>query len=948
MKMGYNGPMSSLKIFLLGPPRLERDGRLLKMDTRKAMALLAYLALTGERQTRDSLAAFLWPEYDDRRGKAALRRTLSTLKAAVGGRPLDITREAIGLLQGRYWSDVNQFQQHVAAQEWEPAVALYRDDFMTGFSLRDSIPFDDWQITETEALRREMSSALEAYCQQQQDAGAFTAAVKIGHRWLNMDPLREDAHRQLMLLYAQAGQRNKALEQFRSCVRILDEELGVAPLPETVALHDAIRDNQILPVPQDADLPPSTWSAGILPASLPAAPLIGREEELRKMQLLYQQIGPDGRLLAIEGEVGIGKTRLAESFLAGLPLEEGRVLFARCYQGENNLAYAPLIQVLRDGLRQPQAAASLAGVPAHALSEAGRLLPELLQWQEAPLPLASLQAPGAQNRFYEGIGQVLSALLAGSQPGVLWLDDAHWLDSASLELLLFLLRRWQRRPYLILLCWRTEFLPAGHPLYSLLADLRRAAVSQHLQLARFTPQEVQELSAAVLPEAAPDLAQKLYQETEGLPYFVVEYLNALLQQQALGGSQPSWAIPRSVRDLLVARLAQLDETERQLLQTAATIARVFDYDLLRLASGRSDEETVSSLENLVARGLLAEQSAGYDFSHAKLSELAYAAMGLARKRLLHRRIAQALDQGLQRQSPTMSVLAEIANHYRLAGLDEEAARYFVQAGNQARALFAHQEGVHYYQSALALGYSEAWKLHEASGDMSVRLGEYHDALSSYETAASLAEPAELGRLEHKLGKVYMRQGAWPQAEAQLALAKERIDHHDQLARLYFDWSFVAFNLKKVAQAQNYARQGQQLAQTAPVQAQGANISGLLARHEAAYEQAVTHFQRSLALAQAHALPDTEIAALNNLALTEAGQGQTAAAQEHFSAALALCQTYSDRHREAALHNNLADLLHQTGDEERAMAELKTAVAIYAEIGGQPGNWQPEIWKLTEW
>jgi predicted ATPase len=446
----------------------------------------------------------------------------------------------------------------------------------------------------------------------------------------------------------------------------------------------------------------------------------------------------------------------------------------------------------------------------------------------------------------------------------------------------------------------------------------------------------------------PDLADKLFQETEGLPYFVVEYLNALAQQQALEGADLSWDIPHSVRDLLVARLAQLEETERQLLQTAATIARVFDYDLLHLASGRSDEETVSSLERLVARGLLAEQSAGYDFSHAKLSELAYAEMGLARKRLLHRRIAAALDQALQRQSPTMAVLAEIANHYRLAGLDEEAARYFVRAGDQARALFAHQEGVHYYQSALALGSTEAWKLHEASGDMRVRLGEYHDALASYETAASLAEPTELGRLEHKLGKVYMRQGAWPQAAAQLALAQERVDDPDPLARLFFDWSFVAFNLNEMAQAQNYAQQGQQLAETAPVQAQGANISGLLARYEGAYEQAVAHFARSLDLAQAHDLPDTEIAALNNLALTEAGQGETAAAQEHYLAALALCQSYGDRHREAALHNNLADLLHQTGDDEGAMAELKTAVAIYAEIGGRPGSWQPEIWKLTEW
>jgi tetratricopeptide (TPR) repeat protein len=255
---------------------------------------------------------------------------------------------------------------------------------------------------------------------------------------------------------------------------------------------------------------------------------------------------------------------------------------------------------------------------------------------------------------------------------------------------------------------------------------------------------------------------------------------------------------------------------------------------------------------------------------------------------------------------------------------------------------------------LALGFpegaprTEAWKLHEAIGDMTIRLGEYRAALGSYEKAASLAETAELGRLEHKLGQVYMRQGAWLQAEAQLALAKERISQPSDLARLYIDWSTIAFNLQEMAQAQEYAEQGRRLADTAQIESQAENISGILARHDGAFNQAMAHFERSLALAQAHQMPDTEIAALNNLALTESVGGQVGPAQEHFSTALVLCKTYGDRHREAALHNNLADLLHQIGDEEGAMVELKTAVAIYAEIGGRPGSWQPEIWKLTEW
>ena len=948
--------MSALKLYFLGTPRIELADEPVAMDTRKAVAMLAYLALSGDRQTRDSLAALLWSEFDDVRAKAALRRTLSTLKTTVGADCLFISREALGLETDSVWCDVAQFQGAVQQGDWETAVSLYRDDFLTGFSLRDSIPFDDWQLIQVEALRRDMASALELLCQQQQAAGHFTAAITTAHRWLTFDPLREEAHRLLMLLYTQAGQRNEALNQYRACVRILDKELGVAPLPQTVELYEAIRNNQISPIP-DAGEPP------VAPPALQKQEMlfVGRQPELAQMNQLYQQVGANGRLLIIEGEAGIGKTMLAHTFLAHCQAQSAITLAVRCYEGESNLAYAAISQLLHEGLSLPGAAAQLETVPPHFLAEVGRLLPEIEAWQPTPISLADLDSPGAQNRFYEGVGQVLQALLHGEKPGVLFWDDVHWLDSASLELLLFLLRRWQKRPFLMLLCWRNDALPANHALLRLAAELRRDGVSEQLELTRFSADEVAALLTAVMPVHALELPLKLYEETEGLPYFLVEYLHALVEQILPADLDASWDIPRTVRDLLVSRLAQVDEAEHQLLQTAATIGHAFNYDLLRLVSGRSDEEMVLALEKLVARGLFNEQlatsasaaQAVYDFSHSKLHALAYAEMGLARRRLLHRRVAEALAQSNRRHGQTTAVTAEIANHYRQASLDEEAAAYFVKAGDQAKTLFAHQEAIYYYQSALALGYAEVGQLHEACADLYIRLGDYASALVSYETAASQLAVDDLGRLEHKLAQVYMRQGFWQKAEAQLLAAREQISQPDDLVRLYIDWSYVAFNLKEFEQAKAYAAQGQKLATASPAatpqaQAQCHNISGILARQEGAFAEAMAQFSQSVALAQANHLLDTEIAALNNLALAETAVSQFNDAQQHLTTALSRCLQYGDRHREAALHNNLADLYHQMGDENASMAELKTAVAIYADIGGNPGNWQPEIWKLTEW
>lgn len=938
--------MATVRLHFLGPPRIERDGRLAEPDTRKATALLVYLALSGERPSRDWLAAFLWPEFEDRRAKAALRRTLSALKTAVGPAAIFASREAIGLEEDATWCDVTAFRQALQQEDMETAVALYRDDFMAGFSLRDSLPFDDWQVLTAQTLRRQLEMALEKLVSQASARRAWEQALTLARRWLALDPLREEVHCQLMRIYAAQGQPNAALRQYRDCVRILEEELGVPPLPETTALYQAVQENRLTAVPLTAPSP--------LPSSA-ALPLVGRAAELAQMQQLFHQIGPDGRFLALTGEAGVGKTRLAEEFLAWTNEQGACSLIARCYEGESGLAYAPIVQLLRDGLVLAGAAQRLERLPAYTLAEAARLLPELAN--KATVPSPPSWDPGAQNRFVTSVAETLGALLSGPAPGILWLDDVHWLDSASLELLLFLLRRLQGQPFLILLCWREEDLLANHPLPRAASAAQRQDAGVCLALHRLNLTDVTELVTTVAPALPAGTSQRLHQETDGLPYFVVEYLQALLQIGPAANGDAAWALPPTVRELLHARLAQVHAAERQILQAAAAIGHAFPVELVQAASGRSEEEVVTALETLAARGILlevrAQNSAVYDFNHEKLRALAYEEMSLARRRLLHRRLANTLTEDAWRHPPNALRAAQIAGHYRQGGQDEEAAAYFAQAGDLARALYAHQEALSYYHSALALGGggAETWRLHLACGDVYVRLGDYVAALTSYETAVSLAPTAESAPLEHKLAHVYMRQGEWRGAARQLALAAERYGESadpDDLARLAIDRSHTHFSLGQRAEAVAWAEEARTLAVSPQSQAQSWNILGILARHKAEYATAAAYLAQSLSLAEQHHLPEVQVAALNNLALVETAVGQTTDALKHLQAALALCQQFGDRHREAALHNNLADLYHQVGDEAAAMAALKTAVAIYADIGGQPGTWQPEIWKLSEW
>jgi len=546
-------------------------------------------------------------------------------------------------------------------------------------------------------------------------------------------------------------------------------------------------------------------------------------------------------------------------------------------------------------------------------------------------------------------------LLAGPAPGILWLDDVHWLDAASLELLLYLLNRWRERPLLTLFCWRSEDLPANSPLTTLAAKLRRENACQIVRPDRFTQAHIEALLSASGRPFPADLLPQLHRETEGLPMFVVAYLDALSASDGPLSLPASFAVPASVRDLLHQRLAQVNETERQILQTAAAIGHSFDTLLVQAASGRSDEETVTALETLTARGLLIEQAhrdhAAYDFSHDKLRQLVYEETGLARRRLLHRRLATTLAAD---RAANAAVSAQIATHYQQAGLENEAASYFVQAGDQARALFAHQDALHFYQAALALGAAEPWRWHAACGALHMRLGSYPAALTSLETAAALAPPNQLGQLEHQLAQVYQRQGQWELAAHTLRQARIHLGENgpaDELAHLILDQSLVAYRQKQTEAALILAQQAHALAQQAETTAMLAlaeNILGILARNRGELATAVSCHQQSCQLADAGAHLEIQIAARNNLALTLGAMGQTEAAIAALQEAIQLCRRYGDRHYEAALRSNLADMLHQTGDETAAQAQIRQSVTIYAEIGQAHDSLQAEIWQLMEW
>lgn len=962
--------MTELRILLLGPPRVELDGRPLRVDTRKATALLAYLATSADTHRRESLAALLWPEYDDDSARGALRRTLSTLKKGLGGDWLRVDRSTVGLDDHGLWSDVAEFRRRLeecgrhghapsevcarCAAPLAAAAHLYRGDFMTGFSLRDSVAFEDWQLLESEGFRRVVSGALERLVHCLIAQGDLSEAIEQARRWLALEPLHEPAHRQLMLLYAWSDQRSSAMKQYRDCVATLDRELGVGPLDETTQLYRAVMENR--PPPIEVETAPVGLRAR---ESLGAAdyPLTGRTTEWKALLDAYERVSPDGRLVLVEGEAGIGKTRLCQEFLSQARTRGAVVVTTRCHEAEMDLTYGPIIDLLRGALRSRDDRSWLQEVGDQWLVEAGRLLPEIRD--DVKLPAAPpLRGPGAKSRFYEGLARFLSAACSGPPYGLLFVDDVHWVDDASADFLAFLARRLSGRPLCLVLAWRTEQLPSRHRLARLIAQLRRGNSLSVVSLDRLGEAEVGELvdHAGSGDRLAPDLARRLFQETDGLPLFVIEYLRTFEDGNA--SAPDAWEAPSGVRDLLRSRVAAAGQSSQQLLAAGAVVGGSFDFDTLWRAAGRSAEEVVSGLEELLGLNLIIEidnnpprNTASYDFSHTLLREFVYQETNAARRRLLHGRVADALGLTKQRAEGLASV---IAGHYQLAGRDDEAATYYELAGQYDRSLVAYGEAIAHFNAALAMGHADAARLHEAIGDLRTLLGEYKLAVESYETAAALSEPEALTDVEHKLGNVHDRRGDWDAAESHFDAALGALDGKEtdpRIPRILADKSLTLHHRSHGERAYQVAEQSLELAASVRDErslAQAHNILGILSANRGRREEARRHLEESLGLSTNLKDESARVAALNNLALVIGADGDYDEAIELARSALELCKKQRDRHREAALNNNLADLLHAAGRRGESMDHLREAVKIFTEIGADAGELEPQIWKLVEW
>ena len=934
-----------LDIRLLGPPEAQVDGTPIPVDTRKAIAILALLAADERPYARDELAALLWPESDDTAARGALRRTLSTLHAAVGDGPLDIGRDRVTLTAGQSWIDLVELERLARSdriKDLARAAVLARGPFLAGFSLRDSVEFDDWRAARAASVERTVMGVFDRLAAAHQAAGDLTGAIEAAGRRLDLDPLDEAGHVRLMDLYAAMGDRAAAIRQYRACVATLERELGVAPLVTTTARYEAIRDAPIRDAPvastlESADSQRGQAGVGLVEVERSRL-LVGRDGELRQAaDALQAGAANDGSVVAVIGEAGIGKTAFGEAIAAEVRAGGGLVIGASAYPGERTIPYATLVEALRGILARPDGAGRLESIDPETRAELARLLPTIAPGHRAP----ETRGDAARARLIAALADGLTMLAGRDVPGLLWLDDLQWADGATLEAVGFLVRRLAGRRLGVVLAWRPEDLdPDGTAFAERILRLPGARILELQRLDRPAVAAIVAASGASPSEAAID---RLATASEGLPLYVVEAL-------ATDPTLPDLSMPQGVRSVLRARLDAASEMAGQILTAASVIGRSFDLATVRYASGRSEEETVDAIDELLARRLVREVDTRYDFAHGGLRDLAYERASLARRRLLHRRVAEAFRLDLAgRGRDDVGRLVAVAMHERDAGRDAEAAEAFRVAGQHAAAVFANREAIDHDEAALALGHPDVVGLHTAIGGLRTRLGDYDGAIAALEAAAAVGGREQAPAIELALARAHLRRGDLVAADGHLEAGLALV-HDDALeALLAVDRAVVRRRTgdpEGAAAAAQAARAAAVRAGDASAIGAADRLIGLVGLDRGDLVVARDSLTRALAASDADPDPTARIAALTGLAMVSAAAGDVDAAVAAGNDAVAACRLVGDRHLEAAVENHLADLLHAAGRDDEAMRHLARAVTAFAEVGGDPADPDPGIWMLS--
>lgn len=646
-------------------------GRFSLATPRKSLQVLAYLLLHhAVPVSREYLAFLLYPDDEEGAARAKLRATLSELPKilpAPADQYVSIETDKIAWNpDADLWLDVDAFEE--ASNDRSrlgEAIELYRGDLLPEI-------YDEWLDVIRERYRNAYLRCLTERVSEARRNANLALAIETARRVLAVDPWREDMVRRIIAMRYESGDRAGALSEYAGFAKRLRAEMGADPMAETAAVAERISRGQDTSDEESAqERPAMAGESAVLP-------FVGRRGEMGRLLETWSRVARGrGACAFVGGEPGIGKSRVASEFAHAVEDLGGRVLVGTTSSPEA-VPYESVADALRSAL---PLVASLK--PSIALSSVATLLPEIHARVALPA-VPRLDAESERIRLFESLFQCV-ADLAKPRPLLLILEDLHWAQPASIDLLQFLLRRISGVRVMILVTYRDEESQRLHSFHRLRREARAVAGAQSLWLSRLSVTDVEELRAN-LPDVRDRPAETLIAASQGNPLFLTQLVVEVREGE--GGAEPV-----SLQAVVTRRIERLSENARTAAEIAACIGDRFSRDAVREVSAWDEAVLTDSLDELLDRRIIREASGRgfleYAFTHHLVQEAVAAAVPFKQAAIRRRRVARVLERLYPERVSELS--ASLAAHYEFAGDAANAARCYLEAVRRSIAIGALQE-----------------------------------------------------------------------------------------------------------------------------------------------------------------------------------------------------------------------------------------------------------------
>jgi DNA-binding SARP family transcriptional activator len=978
-----NMPTAVLTVYTFGRFAVYRGDELIEdaaWQRQKAKKLFKILLLAPQRQLlKDQVLERLWPDKPLEIATNNLHRTLFVLRRvlqpdldnATKSHYLTFNDDILILNPNSIaWVDSEAFerliqlgrQQNHNLNHYNAALELYQGDF-----LPEDL-YEDWAEARRSALQRSYLELLKQLATSAVERADYQQAIERLHALLHAEPTDEGVQRELMRLYVQTGERHKALRLYQQSRRILQEELGVEPSAQTIALHKAIL-NETIPTVALSLAPPIEVSPAMVEES-DIIPLVGRQKEMRALvEYLHQAERGLGGVVFLTGESGVGKTRIGEELARYARTIGVRTLYGAAFEGEGRLLYAPFVGTIRRGLDQQmlerihQRLGPLVDDLVHLLPELGRGAPPAPTPNEMTTDRLDIETGDQERRRLFHAITAIYLLFAQQSPLLIVLDNLHAAGESSLQLLHYLARQITNRRVLVVCMVDHDKVQRGSPIALVVSELQRNHLAQRMALGCFSLDEVTQFCTHMLDDSArtSDIPRSVYELTEGNPFFIRELVLSLIKLGKIERRSGAWQlmpeataiVPSSVQESISIRLGHLSNDAYRLLGVAAVIGYGFSYELLHAATQWNRAKLLDTFDEILGDALVAATESGYRFQHAMIRQVVYNALSAERRSWLHEQVAHALEAVATHQLDEQATL--LAYHYEHAGDYAAAFRYLVRAGDWARRAYALRESLEHYSRALEIARRYAGT---ADADTIIGLLERRSqtylALSDFDLA--------IGDLEHLL-KTY--QDAGMQARAGETLYQCGFAHYWahrlMKAALYLDQALYVAETLDYGELRNrvlrlrdilHSTQGS-IADSSAVEEeyvgeQAVTIPAeehwgyaMLAHLRYDFEAAQRHARSCIAVGQATSHTFLTLGGYFILGMSQASLGEYQTALDSLLDALKVSETTGDRFWRARLLNTIGWVYRDLFSLEQAiqydLASLELARASMPRLTEAEGN-----------